>query len=176
MVSDDEMPSPRWFVWVVIAAMIVTLVIPALAGWTSGRTFTGTVIRTYVEDGRTYFMIQEDGSGEQIAYENVDAWFFLKFGSEAIRNQLQVGRRYSFGVYGWRVVKFAWFPNIIWIKPVGIRYFESVDPLNVRGIFLVVWLFFEKPFFGLFLGGENMGFGWVFELSSYQLLALYQFG
>lgn len=102
-------------IWGVVLGVL--LLATAIVGWSTQKTFDGTLTKTYVDRGNTYFVLTEDGQTTGVVYENEDAWFFLKWNSGDILRDLNVGERYSFHVYGWRVPFLSWYPNIISATP-----------------------------------------------------------
>jgi hypothetical protein len=106
-----------------VLIMIIVLVLVAfgnaIVGWTTDKTFDGTLTKTYVDRGNTYFVVMADGQQDLVVYENEDAWFFLKWNSGDILRDLNVDGRYTFHTYGWRVPFLSWFPNIVSATPIG---------------------------------------------------------
>ena len=102
--------------WLLV--LVVISICTAVAGRSTVRDFDGTLVKTYVDRGNTYFVVLEDGKDESIVYENEDAWFFMKWNSGDILRDLAVGSRYHFTIYGWRVPFLSWFPNIVSATPI----------------------------------------------------------
>ncbi len=48
--------------------------------------------------------------------EDTDTWYYLKFDSSDVYNDLKVGNCYNLKVYGWRVPLFSWYKNIVSIQ------------------------------------------------------------
>lgn len=106
-------------VMIIIVLFLLAAFGKAIVGWTTDRTFDGTLTKTYVDRGNTFFVVTADGEETGVVYENEDAWFFLKWNSGDILRDLNVGDRYTFHTYGWRVQLFSWYPNIISATPLG---------------------------------------------------------
>lgn len=63
----------------------------------------GSVNRVYTDKG---------------TFENRDSWLFLKFNSEDVQGDLEVGRTYRVTTNGWRVPFLSMFRNIVTAEPV----------------------------------------------------------
>ena len=105
--------SDGCFTIIFLLVLVLVGLSTAIYGWSTQRTFVGTVDKTYVDRGNTYFVISEKGVQEAMVYENEDAWFFWKWTSGNVLRDVNVGQSYTFHVYGWRVPFLSWYPNII---------------------------------------------------------------
>lgn len=110
-------PSCLVAIFLVVLIFLIFLS-SAIVGWSTQKTFDGTISKTYVDGGNTFFVITKDGQTNSVIYENEDAWFFFKWNSGDLLRDLNVGQHYRFHTYGWRVPFFSWFPNIISAKPL----------------------------------------------------------
>ncbi|HNS64964.1 MAG TPA: hypothetical protein PKJ26_00535 [Candidatus Woesebacteria bacterium] len=79
----------------------------------SGETITATVVKTVIDDGATFFVLQQEGRQGVEIFENDDSWAFLKFDSNNLLMDIEVGQTYEFKIAGWRVPFLSWFRNII---------------------------------------------------------------
>ena len=82
--------------------------------WTH-NTKTIMVSKTYVKsyDGAdTYIVVDSEGN----VYKNVDSWYFLKFNSTDVYNQLVVGKTVTVTITGWRIPFYSEYPNIISVR------------------------------------------------------------
>lgn len=86
----------------------------------SSESITATVVKTVIDDGATFFVLQQEGHSEVEILENDDSWAFLKFDSNNILMEVEVGQTYEFKVAGWRVPFLSWFRNIIEAEPLPI--------------------------------------------------------
>lgn len=79
----------------------------------SSETITATVVKTVIDNGSTFFVLQQEGQQEVEIFENDDSWAFLKFDSNNLLMEIEVGQTYKFKVAGWRLPFLSWFRNII---------------------------------------------------------------
>ncbi|SRR5258706_16093447 len=115
--KSEKGQSQLAYVLIMVVVMLIIVVLvslpKAIVGWSTQRTFVGTVEKTQINHGDTYFVISEKNDSEPLVYENKDAWFFLKWNSSDVLRDVNVGHTYLFHVYGWRVPLFSWYPNIV---------------------------------------------------------------
>ena len=145
-----------------IAALVVG--IPLWFGWEYARpTWTTGVIkgmevrrsnpdaRGIVTDIR-YMFIRKRGSDRGQELINQDSWWWLKFNSSRILNDVMVAQSSKSEVTlmwnGWRSMLFSWYPNVIAIGPTG-SWPGSVRTLIFYGLSIVLWLSYFYAFFRL---------------------------
>lgn len=117
--SSSSASSVQVFIFLIWIVLCILLSFSsAIFGWATDRTFEGTLVKTQVDRGDTYFVVLEDGQSTSVVYQNEDAWFFMKWNSGDVLRDLNPGQRYQFHVYGWRVPFFSWYPNIISATPI----------------------------------------------------------
>ncbi len=56
----------------------------------------------------TYLIFTDQG-----VFRNDDAGWFMKYNSSDVYGNLDVGKRYRFKVYGWRIPFFSMYPNLV---------------------------------------------------------------
>jgi hypothetical protein len=56
----------------------------------------------------TYLIFTDHG-----VFRNDDAGWFVKYNSSDVYGNLDVGKRYRFKVYGWRIPIFSMYPNLV---------------------------------------------------------------
>jgi Protein of unknown function (DUF1523) len=56
----------------------------------------------------TYLIYTDQG-----VFRNDDAGWFMKYNSSDVYGNLDVGKRYRFKVYGWRIPFFSMYPNLV---------------------------------------------------------------
>jgi len=96
-----------------LVIVLIGLVILSVLYLVSHQSITGTLEKTVVDRGNTYFVFRQDGHTETEILENEDKWVFLKFNSGNILMNLEPGKQYIFWVAGWRVPFLSWYRNII---------------------------------------------------------------
>jgi len=79
----------------------------------------GTVTNQYIKRngwGRTakdtFFVVIQKNDGEKEIFENSDSLFQWKWNSSDFQQELEIGKTYTFKVYGYRVPFLSWFRNI----------------------------------------------------------------
>jgi hypothetical protein len=79
----------------------------------------GTVTNQYIKRngwGRTakdtFFVVIQKNDGEKEVFENSDSLFQWKWNSSDFQQELEIGKTYTFKVYGYRVPFLSWFRNI----------------------------------------------------------------
>jgi hypothetical protein len=78
----------------------------------------GTVEKTVVDRGNTYFVIRWDSGNTEIL-ENEDALIFFKFNSGNVLMNLEAGKHYTFKVAGLRIPFLSKYRNIIAYQETG---------------------------------------------------------
>ena len=147
-----------------IAALVVG--IPLWFGWEYARpTWTtgvikGMEVRRSNPDARgnvtdiRYFFIRKRGSDRGQELINQDSWWWLKFNSSRILNDVMVAQSSKSEVTlmwtGWRSMLFSWYPNVIAIGPTG-SWPGSVRTLIFYGLSIVLWLSY---FFSALIGSS----------------------
>lgn len=103
--------------WPVLLILAITLCClfspPSIQALANKQEFTGTVIKTYIDDGDTYFVIQKNGETTNLPYQNEDNIFYKKFNSGNYLVEIEIGKTYKFTTVGWRIPFFSAFPNIV---------------------------------------------------------------
>ncbi len=56
----------------------------------------------------TYLIFTDHG-----VFRNDDAGWFVKYNSSDVYGNLDIGKRYRFKVYGWRIPIFSMYPNLV---------------------------------------------------------------
>ena len=153
-----------------IAALVVG--IPLWFGWEYARpTWTtgvikGMEVRRSNPDARgnvtdiRYFFIRKRGSDRGQELINQDSWWWLKFNSSRILNDIMVAQSSNSEVTlvwtGWRSMLFSWYPNVIAIGPTG-SWPGSVRALIFYGLSVVLWLSYFYAFFRLGRSSARVG-------------------
>ena len=80
----------------------------------------GTLTHGYVNNGRgttyTNFMIY---TSDDRALKNTNSLWYWKWRSTELQAKIQVGKKYSAEIYGWRIGAFNVYPNIISVKEIN---------------------------------------------------------
>ena len=80
----------------------------------------GTLTHGYVNNGRgttyTNFMIY---TSDDRALKNTNSLWYWKWRSTELQAKIQVGKKYSSEIYGWRIGAFNVYPNIISVKEIN---------------------------------------------------------
>lgn len=82
------------------------------------QTFEATIVKTYIDRGNTYFVLQKD-DGTIFPCSNEDNIFFGKLNSGDYLMSLEVGAKYNFKTVGWRIPILSAFPNIVEYATLG---------------------------------------------------------
>lgn len=114
---DDDIEFVLYGLLLVMLVVVGAAYCVAYAG--SGVEITGTVTKTVVDRGNTYFVIQPDDGGPTEIFENEDCWYLGKMNSGDFLMNIQVGQRYTFRVAGWRIPWLSWYRNIISYRAAG---------------------------------------------------------
>lgn len=102
---------------ILITLILLAAIVLGIAYLTSGVTFEGTVEKTVVDKGDTFFVIKSTSTGESEIFENEDYVFAGKFNSNDFLMNIDVGKTYDFKVIGWRIPLFSQYRNIIKYNP-----------------------------------------------------------
>ncbi len=103
--------------------MGILLLVALPLGWAYETQTTnvevGTVTNQYIKRngwGRTakdtFFVVIQKNDGEKEIFENSDSLFQWKWNSSDFQQELEIGKTYTFKVYGYRVPFLSWFRNI----------------------------------------------------------------
>lgn len=112
--------NSEWFGVITLAVLAIAMIFLAIFSKVGNRQeFTGTITKTYVDEGTTFFVIQKEGESQSSAYANMDNWLAGKFNSGDFLVRLEVGKTYKFTSVGWRIPWLSLFPNLI--------RFENID-------------------------------------------------
>ena len=147
---------------VAVAALVVG--IPLWFGWEYARpTWTtgvieGMEVRRSKPDARgnvtdiRYFFIRKRGSDRGQELINQDSWWWLKFNSSRILNDIMVAQSSNSEVTlmwtGWRSMLFSWYPNVLAIGPAD-SWPGWVRALIFYGLSIALWLSY---FFSALIG------------------------
>jgi hypothetical protein len=139
----------------VLAIAALAVGIPLWFGWEYARpTWTtgvikGTEVRRSKPDARgnvtdiRYFFIRKRGSDRGQELINQDSWWWLKFNSSRILNDIMVAQSSNSEVTlmwtGWRSMLFSWYPNVLAIGPAD-SWPGWVRSLIFYGLSIVLWL------------------------------------
>jgi len=66
-----------------------------------------------------FFVVIKTKDGRTVILQNTDSWAFWKWNSADIQAQIQIGKRYNFYTYGWRIPFLSLFENIYKVEPVS---------------------------------------------------------
>lgn len=69
------------------------------------------IVDTTTEKGSKY-LIYTDVE----VLENTDTWYYIKYNSSDVYNDLKIGKCYDLKVYGMRIPFLSWYKNIVKIK------------------------------------------------------------
>jgi hypothetical protein len=97
----------------ILLAIIVGAIVYTISLKGSAEVITGTMEKTFVDDGYLYFVFLEDGEDEPEVFSNVDSLLFGKYNSADFAADLEAGNRYTMRVAGWRRPFWSMFRNII---------------------------------------------------------------
>jgi len=97
----------------IILAIIVGAVVYTISLKGSAEVITGTLEKTFVDNGYLYFVFQEDGKDQPEVFSNYDSLLFGKHNSADFAADLEPGNRYTMRVAGWRRPFWSQFRNII---------------------------------------------------------------
>jgi hypothetical protein len=138
---------PLWFGWEY-----------ARLSWTTG-VITGMEVRRSNPDARgnvtdiRYIFIRKRGSDRGLELINQDSWWWVKFNSSRILNDVMVAQSSNSEVTlmwnGWRAMLFGWYPNVIAIGPAGPWPLWSLRTIIFYGLSIVLWLSYFYAFFRL---------------------------
>jgi hypothetical protein len=98
---------------IVILAIIVGAIVYTISLKGSDEVITGTLEKTFVDDGYLYFVFLEDGKDQPEVLGNNDSLLFGKHNSADFAADLEAGNRYTMRVAGWRRPFWSMFRNII---------------------------------------------------------------
>jgi len=109
------------FVLLFLAGILLVVALPL--GWVYETQTTnvevGTVTDQYIKRNGwgksskdTFFVVIQKNDGEKEIFENSDSLFQWKWNSADFQQELEIGKTYTFKVYGFRVPFLSWFRNI----------------------------------------------------------------
>jgi len=88
---------------------------------TKHKVIVGTVVDKYVkryDDKDVFFVVVKTDDGKRVVLQNTDCPIAGKWNSADVQASIDVGKKYEFVVYGWRIPLFSVFPNILKVEPV----------------------------------------------------------
>ena len=148
----------------VLAIAALLLGIPLWFGWEYARptwttgVITGNEVRRSNPDARgnvtdiRYIFIRKAGSDRGQELINQDTWWWLKWNSSRILNDVMEAHSNNSEVTlmwtGWRAMLFNWYPNMLAIGPAG-SWPGWVRSLVFYGLSIVLWLSYFYAFFRL---------------------------
>ena len=77
------------------------------------QTIEAMVIDTFIDDGNTFFVLENTSTNVRFACENEDSLWYWKFNSNDFVFDIETGKTYQFLLVGYRIPFLSAFPNII---------------------------------------------------------------
>ena len=111
------MNTNKCIIFAVLALIILLLFLGALYNYGTKDTVDITIKskERYIKGGNTtisYWLVFT----EKEVFKNSDTFWYWKFNSSDLQNELEIGQTYKVMVYGWRIPFFSMYRNIVKIK------------------------------------------------------------
>ena len=107
----------------IIAFVVLIYALPDLIMSLSRHEYpNATVIDKYIKrynDQDYFFIVIKTEDGKKVVLMDRDTIVFGKFNSADIYASVEIGKKYTFYTYGWRVPLFSWFENIYKVVPLN---------------------------------------------------------
>lgn len=101
---------------IIIALLVITPITLYALGFYNEETVTATVTdkERITKQDNSYYLVFTDNE----VFSVEDSWAKWRWDSSDLYGDIEIGKTYTFTVYGWRVPFLSWYRNILVIEEV----------------------------------------------------------